>query len=323
MLRCFGPGCDGRQIDPAEGRIPDGATWIDLLEPTEDERALVELVTGHELPTRDELVEIEPSSRLYDEKGAIFLTLSVLYGIDEKRPQSDPVGFVLVGDRLVSVREVDPKPLRAFAGKMADPERMRDALCTLLALIDAITDRLADQLEVASEEVETISERIFTAPRTRTERSPELRLEALIIRIGRVQQLLARVRETSNSTGRLVNFLAGRARVKAHEDAAAEVQSLTGDLRAIDELSNFLAEQLTFLLDAALGLIAVQQNVVMKIFSVVAVVLMPPTLIAAIYGMNFRFMPELAWPYGYPLALFAMLASAVLPYTYARKKGWL
>lgn len=323
MLRCFGPGCDGREIDASKGRIPDGAVWIDLLDPSDDERALVELVTGHEMPTRDELVEIEPSSRLYDEKGAIFLTLSVLYGVDEKRPQSDPVGFVLVGDRLVSIRQVDPKPLRQFAARMGDPERMKDALCTLLGALDAITDRLADQLEIAYEEVEAVSERIFTEPRKRSERSPELRLEALILRIGRVQQLLARVRETSNSTGRLVSFLSARQRVKAHEGAVVEVQSLTGDLRAMDEHSNFLAEQLTFLLDAALGLIAVQQNVVMKIFSVVAVVLMPPTLIAAIYGMNFRFMPELTWHYGYPLAIVAMLASAIIPYSYARAKGWL
>ncbi|WP_265569313.1 magnesium transporter CorA family protein [Sphingomicrobium nitratireducens] len=322
MLRCFlidgepasDTGCDEEALARAQ--------WIDCLDATDEERARVAAAVGRSLPSLEDLAEIEPSSRLYEEDGTLFLTLSVLFGVDARQPQSGPVGFLLSGDRLVTIRAVDPKPFATFLNRLhAEPEAYAGPAGVMVGLIDAMVDRLADQLETASEEIEAVSRRIFE--HDSDARSPELKLEALILRIGRVQQLLSKVRETSISTGRLLSFFGARRRIREDGELAEEVRALAGDLKALDEHTNFLSDNITFLLDAALGLIGVQQNVVMKIFSVVAVVLMPPTLVAGIYGMNFRHMPELDWPWGYPLAIGLMLASAILPYRYARSRGWL
>ena len=116
MLRAYGPNCDGSVIDPGKGqRIPDDATWIDLEEPTREEDKLVELCVGVQVPTREDMSEIEPSSRLYEENGALYMTLTALYGVEDGNPHSDPIGFVLTNDRLVTTRYVTPKPIRAFA----------------------------------------------------------------------------------------------------------------------------------------------------------------------------------------------------------------
>jgi magnesium transporter len=137
-----------------------------------------------------------------------------------------------------------------------------------------------------------------------------------------VQRLLAEIRESAVSTGRMLGFLAA-SKLCSGSEYARHVESLQGDIRGLLDHSNALADNLTFLLNASLGLISLEQNFVMKIFSVAAVVLMPPTLIAGIYGMNFDYMPELKWLLGYPFALGLILISAVLPYWVARKRGWL
>ena len=190
-------------------------------------------------------------------------------------------------------------------------------------LLDAIIDRLADEFEEAGAEVETISRQIFVHHGYRTRRRPELRLEALLMRIGKAQQLLAKLRETSVSAIRLLTFLQSIDVIEDDVENRRHVGSLVADARALNDHSNFLGDNLTFLLDASLGLISLEQNKVMKIFSVFAVVFMPPTLIAGVYGMNFEHMPELKWLYGYPMALVLILASAILPMWLARRRGWL
>jgi magnesium transporter len=144
-----------------------------------------------------------------------------------------------------------------------------------------------------------------------------------MLRIGEVQRLLTRLRESSVSSSRMLGFLAACDMVHGKESQLRHLQSLIADAHALDDHSNFLAENLNFLLDASLGMITLEQNFVMKIFSIVAVVLMPPTLVAGIYGMNFEHMPELKWLFGYPWAMLVMLASSILPYWFARRRGWL
>ena len=144
-----------------------------------------------------------------------------------------------------------------------------------------------------------------------------------MIRIGEAQRLIARARESSVGTSRMLGFLSACDLMSKHNGHARHVHSLIADARALDDHSDFLAENLNFLLNASLGMITLEQNFVMKIFSVVAVVLMPPTLLAGIYGMNFDHMPELKWLYGYPFSIGLMLASAILPYMLARRRGWL
>ncbi len=325
MLRLFGPDCSPAPIDAAQfGALSKGAIWVDLLEPTKEEEALAEKLVGTNIPTSEELSEIEPSSRLYQKRNAAFMTMSVIYGIVGGRPDSGPIGFILTEKHLVTVRYIDPKPFIIFAEHIyADPELANDARTVFVRLLDAIIDRLADEFEVAGKEIEAISSQIFEQHAHRSRTQPELRLEALLMRIGKAQQLLAKLRETSVSSTRLLTFLASLDAIDGDAVNRRHVQSLVADAQALNDHSNFLGDNLTFLLDASLGLISLQQNLVMKIFSIVAVVLMPPTLIAGVYGMNFEHMPELAWLAGYPWALGLMLASAILPYMFARRRGWL
>ena len=323
MLRVFGPGCPPKPIDAREALgCADRAVWVDLLEPTKDEEAFAERLIGTNIPTREEMLEIEPSSRLYEKDDVVFMTMSVIFGIRDGTPATDPISFILTGKHLVTVRYIDPKPFLAFADHAyADEALTEDPLIVLTRLLDTVVDRLADELEEAGRELETISTQIFDRGGRR--RNPERRYEALMIRIGKVQRLLSRLRESSVSTSRMLSFLGSLDLMGGRDSERRHVRSLFADARALDDQSDFLAENLNFLLDASLGMIALEQNFVMKVFSVFAVVFMPPTLIAGIYGMNFDHMPELKWLLGYPFALGVILLSAVLPYLIARRRGWL
>jgi magnesium transporter len=321
MLRAYGPGCDGAPIE-ARSAIPEGATWIDLEEPTGEEERLVEQRIGVGVPTQEELDEIEPSSRLYDRNGALYMTVSVLCGVVDGNPTTTPVGFVLTRDRLVTIRYATPKPIRAFMEHVhREPELALDPGTALGRLLDAIIDRLADELEAVSAELEKISAQIF-APNINARRIPADRLTQLLTRIGRTQTLLAKIRYSAVSMSRMLSFLSGSGRAQ-EQGILGPVRSLVRDTTSLSEHASFLTDNVIFLLDAALGLISIEQNAAMKVFSWVAVVLMPPTLIAGIYGMNFRNFPELEWHYGYALAIVAMLASAIIPFWILKRLRWI
>jgi magnesium transporter len=325
MLRAYGPGCDGRFIEADADKIPDGATWIDLEEPTEDEERLVERCLGLDVPTQDEMAEIEPSSRLYERNGVLYMTVSVLCGVADGVPETTPIGFVLADNRLVTIRYATPKPIRAFTDHIGrEPALARDASTVLVRLLDAIIDRLADELEDLSGEMERISSHIFHRNMD-DRRIPAARLTALLTRIGRAQTLLAKSRYSAVSTSRMLSFLSGTHLVheEHQEDTRRHLASLANDVASLSEHSSFLSDNLTFMLDASLGLISIEQNAAMKLFSWAALIFLPPTLIAGIFGMNFHHMPELDWTYGYPLSLAAIVASAVLPILYLKRRGWI
>lgn len=325
MLRTYGPGCDGRIVNAREEKIPDHATWVDLEEPTEEEEALVERCIHLDVPTESEMAEIEPSSRLFERNGALYMTVSVLFGVEDGQPTTTPISFVLTDNRLVTVRYATPKPVRAFSEHARrDPELVRDAPTALVRMLDALIDRLADELEAVSRDMEELSSQIFHKD-VDDRRIPAARLTALLTRIGRTQTLLNRIRLSSVSTSRMLSFLSGAKRF--HEGGTADVRhhiaSMTTDATSLSDHATFLSDNVTFLLDASLGLISIEQNAAMKLFSWAALVFLPPTLIAGIYGMNFKHMPELEWLGGYPFALVLMLASAVLPVLYLRRRGWI
>jgi magnesium transporter len=325
MLRAYGPGCEGEVIDPKLERIPDDATWIDLEEPTHEEEKLVERCIGVNVPTQDEMSEIEPSSRLYEKNNALYMTVSALRGVDEAHPTTTPIGFVLAQKRLVTIRYATPKPVRTFENHARrDPELVRDGPTALVRLLDAIIDRLADEIEVVSAKMENLSQEIFQEQQDQR-RIPAEKLTALLTSIGRMQTLLTKIRYSAVSTFRMLSFLGGSNLV--HDENHAELRhhltSLTTDVSSLSEHSSFLSDNLTFLLDASLGLISIEQNAAMKLFSWAAVIFLPPTLVAGIFGMNFHYMPELNWRYGYPLSLGLMFVTAVGPYLYFKKRGWI
>ena len=326
MLRSFGPKCAPAPLDPSTLKaVPAGTIWLDLLNPTHEEEKLVEQALGQNVPTREEMAEIEPSSRLYERQGASIMTASVLYGVSGEEPNTDPVTFILTDQLLVTVRYVDPQPFIRFHEHLcSEPEMCADAMSVLVRLMDAIVDRLADELESVARQMEGVSGQIFARQSVQSgkAKATERRLQALLLQVGGVQNLLAEVRESALSSSRMLGYLGTTDRVR--ESAyRPHVRSLIEDTRALLDHSSFLSENVAFLLQASLGLITLEQNFVMKVFSVFAVVFMPPTLIAGIYGMNFEHMPELKWFYGYPFALALILASAIIPFWIAKRSRWL
>ena len=325
MLRTYGPQCDGSMVEAKAEKIPDTATWVDLEEPTAEEEALVERCIRLDVPTESEMSEIEPSSRLYERDGALYMTVSVLYGVQDGQPRTAPISFVLTDNRLVTVRYATPKPVRAFAEHARrEPELVKDARTALIRLLDAIVDRLADEIEGVSATMEELSQQIF-ARSQQERRIPVQKLTALLTRIGRQQTLLTKIRVSAVSTLRMLSFFGASNLV--HEEQQLElrhhVASLTTDVTALSEHASYLIDSLQFLLDASLGLISIEQNAAMKLFSWAAVVFLPPTLIAGIFGMNFRYFPELSFRHGFAVSVVLMIASAVGPYLYFKRRGWI
>lgn len=306
-----------KSVDPADWALTDSVAWIDLVSPSRDEELAAERALGVQLPTREEMAEIEVSSRLYREDGATFMTAFVLVGADGEDPALAPITFVLAKGRLATVRYVEPRAFIAFAAQAErDADFCAGGVDAFLSLIDALVDRLADILEKTSAEVEEISAAIFNPARTGG-------FKPLLRRLGRGQSITAKARGSLVSLARLVSFASLSDEIAAGDDHRGRLRSLQRDVQSLTDHSAYLTENITFLLDSAVGLINTDQNEIMKVFSVWAVVLMPPTLIGSIYGMNFHHMPELRSVIGYPMALLAMALSMLGPLWWLRRKGWL
>jgi magnesium transporter len=331
VITIYARGEDGRVVeqpfscgDPA---LAPAAVWIDLLRPSDAERAHIGALTGADLPTREEMREIEATSRLYVENEGIYLTFTVIARADSPQPEQGEVTFVLTPRHLVTIRFTEPRSIATFITRTGrQPELMASAEDALFGLLDAIVDRAADILELIGGRIDTLSTRIFTdsidtrgAGRVKAAGD----LHDVLRGIGRAGDLTHKVRDSLAGLDRLVAFLTSVATGRLTKEQKAAVKTLTRDLRSLTEHAGFLAHEANFLLDATLGLINIEQNGIIKIFSVVAVALMPPTLIASAYGMNFQFMPELHWEWGYPFAIMMMIASAVVPLWYFRRRGWL
>jgi magnesium transporter len=317
------------QVTSADGDgVPAGAAWIDLFQPTPAEDRAAEAFLGASLPTREEAQEIEFSSRFYSEDGAVFMTVSLLTGVDEGKPVLSPFTIVIAGDRIVTLRYEE---LRAFKQFLARATKANSG-CTaapdvFLGLIEAVVDRTADVLERISTDVDRINQQVFVSSKTMGRKGRpkgSASLESLIAQVGVQGDLAAKARESLQSIERLAQF-AGLALPNPYAKGAnrARLKLAARDVRSLEDHVTFLSNKITFLLDATLGLISVQQNDVIRILTVAAGIFFPPTLIASVYGMNFQWMPELNWAYGYFFSLGLILLSAIVPYIYFRWRGWL
>ena len=300
---------------------PEGpAVWFDLFEPTEDEDADVERMLGVAVPTRAEMEEIEASSRLYAEDGALYMTASVQVRSDTAAPHLTPVTFILVGSKLATVRYDKPKSFDLFRTRAERPGfGLVDGRGVLLGLLETIVDRLADALERVGADIDVLSSAVF-----RSRREREKGLEETITAVGRLGGAVSRAEESALSLARLFHFLAEHGgRDRLDPDGRARLITLDHDIRSLAEHTKSLDAKVNFLLSATLGLVGLEQNTIVKIFSILAVVFMPPTLIASIYGMNFHSMPELDKPWGYPMALGLMVASVSVTFAVFKWKRWL
>lgn len=312
------------RLDLTERHLGE-ALWIDLEAPTEAEEDAVEAALGIDIPTHEDMQEIEVSSRIYREGGVLFLTAQVIASPEAREAEIGPVTFAVLEDRLVTVHYHGPRSVKYFADWAARHDTALDSgLDALLGLLEAVVDRLADILEAETRQHETLAKAIFAAHRPSGKAGT---LGAVLQRIGRAEAMNGKVNESLATVLRLLTYLTSAPETaegpclhaRQMPIALAQLQ----DIRSLREVAAAQAEKVRFLLDATLGVINIRQSDVIKIFSVVAFVFLPPTLIASIYGMNFRYMPELEWSWGYPMALGLMVISALVPYLLFRWKKWL
>jgi magnesium transporter len=316
--------CLDRHMHETGQPIPADALWIDLLEPTREEDILVEEHLGIAIPTRDEMQDIEPSNLLYQENGARYMTARILCSSDTSTPKLTPISFITTDKALVTVRYDEPRSFLSFSNRVlkpgtcsAQPEAVLDGL------IEAIIDRAAEVLRKVGDEIEMTSRSVFEAEAATADRGSGF--QQVIRNLGRHGDLISNVRESMVSLERMLLYLsANTVRPKRSSGFEAEWRTAVRDVQTIEEHASFLSSKMQFVLDATLGLVSLEQNRIVKIFSVLAVIFMPPTLVASIYGMNFKTgMWELEWAYGYPMALTLMLCAAVLPYLLFKWKKWL
>ena len=313
--------------------LPDHAVWIDLNDPTAEEAAQVERKTGIRVPSRAALSEVESSSRLRRNRDGLSLSTPMVT-FDRSDFSLKPLGFLLNADHLVTVRFHDMRAIAAVRKRV--DERDGDGSTStrmFLLVVEELVDNLADLLEEMSGDLDTLSTRIFdfdssarpgarkgdaTAPKRR-----DLALRRLLRSVGRHGKSLSKVRASLLGLARITAFAKGECGQTLAEGDAPRFDTLAQDIASLDEFETRLSETVQFLLDATLGLINIEQNNAFRVLTVVSVVGVPPTVVASVYGMNFKHMPELDWAYGYPYGLVLIVISAIVPLLYFKAKGWL
>ncbi len=323
MLTIYDSSGKGLKLHDRAEPMTGNTIWIDLLQPTTEEDKFVEDLLGVDIPTRAEMREIEPSNRFYQEKGAYFMTSSIVYNVEAPVPLSTPVTFILAGDRLVTVRYAEPKAFPLYMQRVDKG----DAPCSngafiMTGLIEALIHRMADLIERIQDDVDKIAQAVFDVRGGKQTRNR--RLDVLLKSTGKAGDVTARAEESATSVNRLLHFFVHATHERGDDPRVRQrIKAAQRDITSLLDHTRFLSGRIAFLLDATLGTIANEQNQIIKLFSVMAVVLLPPTLIASIYGMNFHHMPELDWEFGYPFALLLMVVVAIVPVVYFRRKGWL
>ncbi|MDB5593514.1 MAG: corA [Hyphomicrobiales bacterium] len=313
---------------PENPSVPDAPIpWIDLYNPTPAEDRFVEEKVGISIPTREEMQEIEVSARLYNEDGAEFMTMTGLIQLDTDEPTTTPITFILKGSTLVTVRYAEPRPFLNYSIRTQRPGLVTCATGEqiMLGLLEALIDRIADSLERVGVKIDAISREVFRNEHKHGRSSKTRDLQRVIESIGREGDLLGLVRESLVSINRLSTYHTAvfENDKKANKEGRVRLRILQRDVGSLSDHASYQSGKIQFLLDATLGLINLEQNQIIKIFSIAAVCLMPPTLVASVYGMNFKHMPELDWDYGYPLSITMMIVAAIFPYLYFKRRGWL
>jgi magnesium transporter len=328
MLSFFTQGPDGLVKLPYEpgSPLPANALWIDMLEPTAEEEKLVEDTLHVDVPTREEMREIEASNRFYEEQKALFMTITIVTKLDTDQPQNAQITFILVGDRLVTNLYSDPVSIRRFITySQSHPASCNTAAMLLGGILEAIVNRIADVIEHLGSEIDSISSHIFS--RSRRRGSPD-DFGRLLERIGQCGELVSKGRESLASLARLLVFFQEVANGQSgnrnvSQDAKTRFRTLIRDVTPMSEYATFLGDKVQFLLDATLGMVSIDQNNILKIFSVVTLFFLPPSVIVGFYGMNFEHLAWLHTTWGPWYALGLVIVSGVAPYLYFKRRGWL
>jgi magnesium transporter len=299
--------------------------WIDLMDPTDEERAQVEAEFGLTLPSREELSEVESSSRISEEDGALFLSMPIVSNANALEEAPSPIGFVLSKDVLITIRYTQLRSFETVAAKFLKSDPPRSSVETFAALVDEMVDLSADLLEGIAAELDAVSRRVFlkAAPRRRRITRSNDGLHDTLVDVGNAGERLSRIRDSLLGLQRIVPFASEPERSWMPNSLQARLKSAQRDVLSLTDYETHLSGKVQFLLDAILGFINTKQNDIFTVLTIVSVVGIPPTLIASIYGMNFKNMPELDWAWGYQFGLALIVLSTVLPILWFKHRGWL
>ena len=291
--------------------------WVDLTDPNDDERGWVKSIYGVTLPDEDEVKDIEASARYYEaENGDLHLRTDFLLEEDDGPSRIITVAFILAKDMLFSVHTDDLPVFRLVRMRARSrPGSIADYKDVLLDLYETDAEYSADALEGIYQNLEEVSRSVLQKELTDQDAAAALNAMA------QEEDLNGRIRRNMMDTRRAVSFLMRGRLLNAEQ--FEEARQILRDIESLDGHTAFLFDKINFLMDATVGFININQNKIIKIFSVASVAFLPPTLIASIYGMNFNIMPELHWDLGYPFALLLMVGSAIAPFWYFRRRGWL
>lgn len=303
--------------------IPAGVMWVDLHNPTLEEERSIETQLAIQIPSKEEVWKNEVLNRFYSENGVAYMTAALITKLDSPYPQTSAVTFILAEQYLVTMRYISPTSFQNCAGRLLRyPKKYNCGADVLEGLLEEIITRVAHNSEVVVQDLDALSHDIFGASNlSESSKNPSMLMQAVIRKLGTCADLNSKINESLHSLNRMLSYFA---EVKNNsEEVKQDIKTLITDVKALSRQTDFLADKVTFQLDATLGMINVEQNMIIKIFSVVAVFFLPPTLVSSIYGMNFKLMPELDWSFGYPMAIFMMCMCGLIPYLFFRKKGWL
>ncbi len=314
-----------RSLQPHSEPPGTGTVWVDLLNPTDEERSAAERLTGLRVPAQAELAEIESSSRFATEDRVLYLSMPMAYRSAEGLSMTAPLGFVLSPDHLMTIRFADLPVFDQFAERFIGSAREPCSVSAFLGLLEATVDRLADVLEHVGADLDAISRRVFRPERDGKPNAArmDLQLRATLRSIGNAGERVSNIRDSLLGVNRIVQYTNEVAGDWVPDDLRARFKTLRQDVASLADYDIQLTNKVQFLLDATLGFINIEQNNGIKILTVVSVVGVPPTLIASIYGMNFKAIPELQWEYGYAYGLTVIVLSAILPLLWFKRRGWI
>jgi len=296
--------------------------WYDLMDPTPEEAARVASECGVQVPSRAALEEIETSSRLRADGHVLYLSMPLAVADDPTRFAPVPLGFVLSASLLVTVRYSEVHAFTAVRARAGSTDQLEPP-ALFVALIEAMVDYGADLLEKLSGELADVSARTFghQAP-AKSARHATPALRACLAQIGIAGDHSSRIRESLLGLQRITGFVGDMAADWLAPELQVRLKTARQDLASLVDFESHLAGKTQFLLDAVLGFISTDQNDIFKILTIVSVVGIPPTLIASMYGMNFHYMPELSWRWGYAYGLALIAASTLVPIIWFKRRGW-
>jgi magnesium transporter len=307
----------------ADGTSLKNAAWVDLFDPSDTERSAFEQAFGLHVPTKEQIVEIETTSRARIENNALYLTAPLIFTADAGPWIVVPTGFVLAKEVLLTVRFAKSMAFDAVIAELGASEQCSPALA-FVRLLEVLVDRLADMLEGSGRDLDDASHVIFRpdAPEPKLSRETA-QLRRLMIRTGRTSERMARIHYTLVCVDRMAKFTVERGRDWIASDLINRLQVVSSDIASLVHFAEGLVSRVQLLQDAATGIISIDQNEVIKVLTITSVVGIPPVLVAGIYGMNFKGMPEYDWAWGYPYALALIVVTGLLPLIWFKWKDWI